>query len=456
MTMPPREVCDLARRAKDARFDGLFFTGVRSTRIFCRPVCPAPTPKPQHIVYFPSAAAASDAGYRPCLRCRPELSPGIHVQDEIVRRALVLIGEGWLEDRSVEALAAKVCVGARHLRRLFSEKLGSSPLEVHQAHRILLAKQLLTETALPITEVALASGFASVRRFNDGFKARYGAAPSTVRRRVAPIDPGTLRLRLGYRPPLDFGYLLERMRMDAIAGIERVTDSAFERNASTKDRTQWIRVSASRRREYELILETFGVLPNDIQSLVRRVRRVFDLDADLHAAHAILKRDASLALSIVKHPGRRIACAWNPLEAVTRAIVTHSRDRATAADCLTALSIERTDSPPGLDRRFPNAEELAQCRRVVQRIAGVEAAQQVVAHAAAVLDGRMDYSTAQSLDEFVMRLQETTELPESVAHELAARVLGHPDAGSGATSAAHLRPWRAYAALHRGTPTQEA
>jgi AraC family transcriptional regulator, regulatory protein of adaptative response / DNA-3-methyladenine glycosylase II len=228
--MPPLAVCDRARQTKDARFDGLFFTGVRSTRIYCRPVCPAPTPKPQNIVYFPSAAAAAGAGYRPCLRCRPELSPGLQPNDENVRRALALIAEGWLEEGSVETLASRVNVSARHLRRLFIEKAGATPLQVHQAHRIAMAKQLLSDTALPITQVALAAGFASVRRFNDAFHSRCGMAPSAVRRRAAvPLADG-IRLRLVYRPPFDFAATLATLHAHALPGIERVSPSFSTRH----------------------------------------------------------------------------------------------------------------------------------------------------------------------------------------------------------------------------------
>src|SRR5262245_45390513 len=171
MSLPPREVCDRARRTRDARFDGIFFTGVRSTRIFCRPVCPAPTPKAHHILYFPSAAAALSEGYRPCLRCRPEVASGLRLRDETVRRAMALIADGILLQASIEDLAARVAVSPRHLRRLFAEKVGATPQQVFQAQRLLLAKQLLTETELPVTEVALAAGFGSVRRFNDVFRA---------------------------------------------------------------------------------------------------------------------------------------------------------------------------------------------------------------------------------------------------------------------------------------------
>ena len=391
--MPPPEVCDLARRTKDARFDGLFFTGVRSTRIFCRPVCPAPTPKPQHIHYFPSAAAASEAGYRPCLRCRPELSPGIGAQDETVRRALALIGEGWLEERSMDDLAREVCVSARHLRRLFSDKLGSSPWAVFQAHRLLLAKQLLTETTLPITQVALASGFKSLRRFNDSFRARCGTAPSAVRRqhiRAAPYDG--LQLRLAYRPPMDFGYLLDGLRRYVTPGIERISDTGYERNVSTSDRVQWIRVSGGKQGCSELRLETFGVTPTDVQPLVRRVRRVFDLDADLYSAHAVLNAEPRIAHSIAAHPGRRIAGAWDAVEAVARAIVSVHHSGPSLNACMVALSVDCPGAPPGLDRRFASAAELSQIAQATANgLLGPNAARALQVFAAALLERRLDF-----------------------------------------------------------------
>ena len=214
-TLPALAVCEQARLSRDARFDGLFFTAVTSTRIYCRPVCPAPAPKPANIRYYASAAAAEAAGFRPCLRCRPELAPGNaswHRGEHVVARALKLIEAGALSERPLAELATRVGVGARQLRRLFVAHLGAPPIDVHTTRRLLFAKQLLTETALPVTEVALASGFGSLRRFNAAFAAANRMPPRELRRQPRAASGAALVLRLGYRPPYDFEALLAFLR----------------------------------------------------------------------------------------------------------------------------------------------------------------------------------------------------------------------------------------------------
>src|SRR5688500_16396508 len=230
-TLPAFHICEQARRTRDPRFDGLFFTAVLSTHIYCRPVCPAVTAK--RVVYFRHAAAAEAAGYRPCLRCRPELSPddgSWRRGDAAIARALKLIDEGALAEQPLAALAQRVGVGERQLRRLFVERIGVAPGGVHGTRRLLFAKQLLTETALPITEVALAAGFGSLRRFNAAFREAYRMAPRDLRRQPARVNLGqgpdlsgkTLVLRLGYRPPYDFAAMLDFLRGRALPGVEHV------------------------------------------------------------------------------------------------------------------------------------------------------------------------------------------------------------------------------------------
>jgi len=191
-SMPTHDQCEQARLARDARFDGLFFTAVRSTGIYCRPVCPAPPPRPKNVSYYPSAAAASAAGYRPCLRCRPELSPddASLLQDHTLHRALALLNEGILQDQSATALATAMGLSARQLQRLFVARLGATPAQLHSTRRLLLAKQLLTETALPVTHIALAAGFNSLRRFNSAFLAGCGMPPSALRRQRGAVNGG--------------------------------------------------------------------------------------------------------------------------------------------------------------------------------------------------------------------------------------------------------------------------
>ena len=221
---PPAAALDRARRSRDARFDGRFFVGVTSTGVYCRPVCPAPSPRDAHVRYFPTAAAAGDAGFRPCLRCRPEAAPGTPAwlgTSAVVRRALALVHEGALDEGSVDALAARLGIGPRHLHRLFVAHVGAPPLAVAKTRRLHFAKRLIDETDLSMTEIAFASGFGSLRRFNDTFLKTYDRAPSALRRLRRPgAAParGEIALRLAFRPPYDLAHLLAFLATRAIPG----------------------------------------------------------------------------------------------------------------------------------------------------------------------------------------------------------------------------------------------
>src|SRR5688500_172809 len=222
-TVPDARVCEQARLSRDPRFDGLFFTAVSSTGIYCRPVCPAPAPRPSNVRYFGSAAAAEAAGYRPCLRCRPELAPGEGAWrrgDQTVARALKLIDQGALADAPLASLANRVGIGERQLRRLFVDRVGAAPIGVHGTRRLLFAKQLLTETTLSVTDVAMAAGFGSLRRFNTTFREAYRMAPRDLRRRPRADGDDALVLRLGYRPPHDLASMPAFLPGPAVPGVE--------------------------------------------------------------------------------------------------------------------------------------------------------------------------------------------------------------------------------------------
>lgn len=482
--MPSAEICDRARAAKDARFDGLFFTAVRSTGIYCRPVCPAPTAKRRNVVYYPTAAAAAAAGYRPCLRCRPELSPEARIRggEDAVQRALALIAEGALQDASIDALASQVALSARQLRRLFLATTGATPIVVHATRRLLLAKQLLTETALPVTQVALAAGFNSLRRFNAAFLEGCGMAPTAVRRLKAgrqrtEAPNGTLTLRLGYRPPFDFAAMLAFLAKRAIPGIERVDADSYERVIGPADAPTRILVTAAQSRSRgragdkpELRLEISETDPRGIPDIVRRVRRLFDLDADMQAMHALLLEDALLTKGVRRRPGLRVPGGWDGFEVMVRAVLGQQVSVAGATTLARRLverhGESRASAVAGLDRVFPTPERLVD--------AGLEAiglprsrATTLRALAAAVLDGRLDFCAGQRLDEFVERATALPGIGPWTAHYVAMRALSHPDAfpagdlvvqqmlGGGerlsereteARSQA-WRPWRAYAVL---------
>lgn len=477
MTLPSREICFRAMAAKDHRFDGLFFIAVRSTGIYCRPVCPAPPPKRQNISFFANAAAATAAGYRPCLRCRPELSPDAFalVREDAVRRALALIAEGALQDGSADALATRVGLSARQLQRVFRTHVGATPHTVHATRRLLLAKQLLTETALPATDVALAAGYNSLRRFNAAFKDGCGMPPGAIRRKAsaAKAPSGILALRLGYRPPLDFPLLLAFLAKRAIPGIERVNADSYERAVGPG--RAWLRVSAVKGRP-ELKLEIGEADPHSIHDLVRRVRRMFDLDADLRPVHALFADDPLLSRAIALHPGLRVPCCWDGFELAVRAVLGQQISVA-GATTLARRLVETWGEQHageaaqiGLDRSFPSPERLRDAPLETIGLPRTRAAT-LRALSAAVVNGQLSFEAGQRLDDFVERAVALPGIGAWTAQYIAMRALALPDAfpagdlvlqqrlgpGAGvarlserATEARSQvwRPWRAYAVLH--------
>ncbi len=470
--LPPYEQCEQARLARDARFDGLFFTAVRSTGIYCRPVCPAPPPRRENVGYYPTAAAAAAAGYRPCLRCRPELSPddANFMQDHVLHRALALLDEGILQEQSATSLAEAMGLSARQLQRLFVARLGATPAQLHATRRLLLAKQLLTETHLPVTQVALAAGFNSRRRFNSAFLDGCGMPPSALRKRHGAIAGGEPVLRLAYRPPLDFPAMLGFLRKRAIPGIERIDEDSYQRVIVNDGHASLIRVSADPKRP-ELRLQLGASDARAIPATVAKVRRVFDLDADLATVHACLNHEPLLAQGIALRPGLRIPGGWDGFEVAARAVLGQQVSVA-AATTLARRLVERfgvalPNMPEGLNRQFPSAATLAEAPLESIGLPRTRAAT-LRAVARACADGRLHFSRAQTLEQFV---QQATALPGIgpwTAHYMALRALGMPDAfpagdlvlqqvlGEGqrlserATEARSQawRPWRAYAVLH--------
>ncbi len=473
--LPDPAVCEQARLSRDARFDGLFFTAVSSTGIDCRPVCPAPAPKAANVSYFATAAAAEAAGFRPCLRCRPELAPGEgswRRGDSLLARALARIESGFLAEASVAGLAAELDIGERQLRRIFVERLGAAPLGVHGTRRLLFAKQLLSETALPITEVALAAGFGSLRRFNDAFLAAYRLPPSRLRQRPRSSAREVLQLRLACRPPFDFAALLEFLRQRALPGVESVGPDSYARLVPATDAPAWIRVSAWPGDATALKLEVQGVASVQLLDLVAQVRRMFDLDADPQAVARVLSADALLGRLTTQRLGLRLPGAFDGFETAVRAVLGQQVSVAAARTLATRL-VQRfgagVDGAPleGLDRRFPTPATLADAD--LQAIGLTrQRAQTVRSLARAVREGRVDFRRERGLDDFVARWTALPGIGEWTAHYLALRALGHPDAfpaadlvlrraaaDPGATlstrelqaRAEAWRPWRAYAAI---------
>ena len=315
MELPDKATCYKALQSKDARFDGLIFVGVTSTGIYCRPVCPARTAKFANCAFYGSAAAAQEAGYRPCLRCRPETAPQFASwkgTSNTVSRALALIGEGALGGRhsSVERLAERLGVGERQLRRLFLQHLGASPVVVAQTRRVLFAKQLIHDTTLPMTEVALAAGFNSLRRFNEVFHDLFHRRPSSIRRKFTTSDrSGGTVFQIRYRPPYDWASMLESLRARAIAGIETVDDNTYKRTVVLGGSSGSIEVKHLPGRESLSIAIHF---PNvaALQDIVNRIRRLFDLGADSETIDEHLSLDQALRPWVAKRPGLRAPGEW--------------------------------------------------------------------------------------------------------------------------------------------------
>jgi AraC family transcriptional regulator, regulatory protein of adaptative response / DNA-3-methyladenine glycosylase II len=456
--------------SRDARFDGLFFVAVKTTGIYCRPICPAPTPKVHNVCFFASAAAASAAGFRPCLRCRPELAPlAPHPTEDTVERALAMIEGGALATHSVEQLASTLGCTPRHLLRLFLKKVGVGPLRVHETRRLLLAKQLLTETRLPVTQVAFAAGFASLRRFNDAFRRGCSLTPSSLRKRQHRPLHQPLVLRLPYRPPFDFAATLRFLATRALPGIELVDDVKYQRIVGDRPTSTLVTVSHCLRRA-EVLLQLSQVEPRQLSAIVSTVRRVFDLNADCQAIERVLSKVACLKETARLGQGLRIPGGWSGFEVAIRAIVGQQVSVAGAGTLLRRM-VEtygelRADAPPGLNRMFPTVDVLAEAsfegigltQSRVRAIHGL---------AAAVLDRRVHFGPGQRLADFVGAMIELEGIGPWTAHYVALRGLSHPDAfpagdlvlkralsgstrGREAQAVASLeqaRPFRAYAAV---------
>ncbi len=468
-------LCRQAILARDARFDGRFFTAVTSTGIYCRPVCPARPPKAENCRYYLTAAAAQAAGYRPCLRCRPETAPGQGAWRGVsntVSRGMTLIDAGALDEAGVDALAARLGVGERQLRRLFLKHLGASPIAVAQTRRVLIAKQLIHETDLPMAEIALAAGFGSVRRFNETLRAVFGRAPTELRRtpgRGAPSEAG-ITLSLGYRPPFDWPALLGFLALRAIPGVERIEDGVYRRTIEMDGAAGALAVADQPERNRLRVTIRFPRLAA-LPRIIARVRQMFDLDADPEAIGLALAQDGRLAAFLAVRPGLRVPGAWDGFELAVRAILGQ-QITVTAATKLAGAIAGRWGEPvelDGLTRLFPRPEVLA-----TATIGGMPGARATsisrLGERAAANPGL--FERGGDLAASIAGLRALPGVGEWTAHYIAMRALREPDAfpaadiglmramddGRGRPSPATLlalsqawRPWRAYAALHLWT-----
>ncbi|MCH8333926.1 DNA-3-methyladenine glycosylase 2 family protein, partial [Candidatus Sumerlaeota bacterium] len=428
------KVCERARLARDARFDGRFFIGVKTTGIYCRPICPVRPPQSRNVRFYPSAAAAAEAGFRPCLRCRPESSPGTPAwlgTSATVSRALRLIGAGALDRGDVEELAARLGIGPRHLSRLFLTHLGASPVAVAQTRRLHFAKKLIDETGLPMTQVALAAGFGSIRRFNAVFLKTYGRSPSSLRKSTTRRDEGSFHLRLPYRPPLNWEALIEFLAGRAIPGVEEVDGETYRRTIALEGSSGTIEVRPGKQ-ENTLEVRIQFPAPRSLFTIVERVRRIFDLGADPAEISAHLGRDPRLAPVLRAYPGLRVPGAWDGFEVSIRAILGQQIS-VKAATTLSgrlarAFGIALDHGNCGsLNVLFPSPEALAKAD--LSRIGLTKARRRAIGHfASAVHRGQIVFDGSMPLDDVVSELCRLPGIGDWTAQYVAMRALGEPDA----------------------------
>jgi AraC family transcriptional regulator of adaptative response / DNA-3-methyladenine glycosylase II len=476
-----QDACYRAVATRDARFDGRFFGGVVTTGIYCRPVCPARTPRRENMIFYPTAAAAEEAGLRPCLRCRPETAPDVGAwrgSSNTVNRALAMIELGAMDDGDVAALAGRLGVGERQLRRLFRQHLGASPVSVAQTRRVHLAKQLLHETRLPMAEVALASGFSSIRRFNEAFQALFDCPPSALRRDaahvVAPGPRDEIVIRLRYRPPYDWEAMLAYLAARAVPGMETVRDGAYARVIEIDGAVGAVRVSKGG--DNTLLAAVRFPRLSALPTIIARLRRVFDLAADPQAINAHLAQDAALAPLVEARPGLRAPGGWDGFELAMRAVLGQ-QITVGAAIRLAGKLVQTYGEPaspaatgdPALTHAFPTSQRIAVADLRSLGMPGARARALSTVAAAVAADPQL-LGLNRSLEEAVARLKALPGVGEWTAQYIALRGMREPDAFPAAdvglmralaapdgtrpntvellARAEAWRPWRAYAAQH--------
>ena len=498
-----------AMLARDPRFDGVFFVGVSTTGVYCRPICPARTPGRGRCAFFATPVQAEAAGFRACFRCRPELAPGasdsastdgstalesaasVDAIATLVRVATRRIHEGALNDGSIEDLAGELGVSARHLRRALERRLGVSPVQLAQTRRLALAKQLLHDTGLPVTAIAFAAGFGSVRRFNASFAATMGTSPTAIRRKHGVPADSVITLRLDYRPPYDWARLLGFLRSRAIPGVEHVGDRAYRRVVHLGGHVGTIEITQARGRDALALALSPTLLPV-VLPLVACVRRMFDLDARPDLVARALARDLLLAPMIAARPGLRVPGAIDPFEMAVRALLGQQVSVAAATTIAGRFaaafgvpvgspfgpSVGDTVTGTGADGvlalRFPTATEVAAAgaERIVRLGMPMARATAIHALAAALARGERLLDVGADLDAVVARLVALPGIGPWTAHYLAMRALHMPDAfpasdlgilkALGRPTLRHAmlraetwRPYRSYAVLHLWTHLAE-
>jgi AraC family transcriptional regulator of adaptative response / DNA-3-methyladenine glycosylase II len=469
-----------ALTAHDSRFDGVFFVGVTSTGIYCRPVCRVKTPKAANCRFYETAQEAEQAGFRPCLRCRPELAPGNAPVDDAQRIAQLIVqrlAEGQLDDApGLEAIASQFELSSRQIRRIVQHELGVPPIQLLLTRRLLLAKQLLTETTWPMTDVAFASGFASLRRFNDAFTRRYGMPPTRLRKKasdgVSMVAGETSVLQLSYRPPYDWEGILRFLAARALTGVEHVTDRSYARTVQLGNATGWIRITQAKK-QHALLVEFSNTLSPVLPAMLARLRALFDLDARPDVIAKLLAKDATLAAAVRANPGLRVPGAFNGFEMGWRAIlgqqVTVKAATTIARRFVDAFGESMVTPIPELYRLTPvparvaeaSVDDVARHGIIAARARSIIALARAQGSARLCLDGAAHHHPEES----ITRLAELPGIGPWTANYIAMRAMRWPDAfpkediavrnNLGGVSAKEAearsqawRPWRSYAVMH--------
>jgi AraC family transcriptional regulator, regulatory protein of adaptative response / DNA-3-methyladenine glycosylase II len=515
MTLPDTATCFRAMQSRDRRFDGWFFVAVSSTGIYCRPSCPAAPPRPEHVSFYPTAAAAQAAGYRACLRCRPDASPGSpewNLRADVAGRAMRLIADGVVDREGVEGLAQRLAYSPRQLRRLLQRELGAGPLSLARAQRAQTARLLIETTALPFADVAFAAGFASLRQFNDTIREVFARSPRELRARAArgagrrasatstgvangnarptadvasPEHLGAIALRLPVREPFDGDGLLRFFAHRAVPGVEEVGERGLRRTmrlphgVAVAELTLLPAAKPSPGGRHIAALLRLGDL-RDLAAAVSRCRALLDLDGDPLAVDAVLGADPLLAPLVRRRPGKRVAGAADGFEVALRAVlgqqVSVASARITAARLVQTFGAPLAQPDGALTHAFPAAEALAGADPALLPMPAARA-RSIRALATAVADGRLHLGPGADREEIARRLLELPGIGPWTVSYIAMRALadtdafpatdlgvlrglaaiGGPSEARGAAAyAERWRPWRAYAAQHLWDPLQTA
>ncbi|WP_369368849.1 DNA-3-methyladenine glycosylase 2 family protein [Streptomyces sp. CG4] len=450
-----------AVRSRDGRFDGVFFFAVETTGIYCRPSCPAVTPKRHNVRFFPTAAAAQGAGFRACRRCRPDAVPGSaewNVRADAVGRAMRLIADGVVDREGVAGLAGRLGYSARQVQRQLTAELGAGPVALARAQRAHTARVLLQTTELPVTEIAFASGFASVRQFNDTVREVYAstptglraAAPATRGRAARRAAPGAgIPLRLAYRGPYQAAAVFDQLAEEAVSGVEEVSGAPGGRTyrrtlrlpygtgiVAVEERTRTVRTGTGTRPGGWLDARLHLGDPRDLTTAVQRLRRLFDLDADPYAVDERLGGDPRLAPLVAARPGLRSPGAVDPLEPAVRALVGRAGAEERVRRCGKVL-----DAPCGsLTHLFPEPAALAESEPPDGPLGAL---------AAALADGTVRLDPGADRDDAQRALLALPGMDPMTVATVRVRALGDPDvAPPGADVSDDWRPWRSYAVQH--------